>query len=120
MTNFNDDKIWIHACKIDDVPENSGICLKYMGKQIALFNFTSYGKWFAAQNMCPHKNQFVLSRGILGDKNNEPKIACPLHKKTFSLINGKNLEGEDYEIEIYPVKIVNQSIYIGIPQKVKY
>ena len=41
-------------------------------------------------------SEFVLSRGMLGDQNGTPKVACPLHKKTFSLESGACLSGEDY------------------------
>lgn len=113
MNNFNNN-IWIYACSAEDVPENGGVCLKFGDKQIALFNFTACKQWFAVQNLCPHKNQMVLSRGILGDKDGEPKVACPFHKKTFSLISGSNLDGEDYKIETYPIKVVDGKIFVKI------
>jgi nitrite reductase/ring-hydroxylating ferredoxin subunit len=31
---------WFPACKIEDVPENGGACVKYKHMQIAVFNFT--------------------------------------------------------------------------------
>ncbi len=72
--------------------------------QIAVFNFASRGEWYATQNMCPHKKAFVLSRGILGDAAGAPKVACPLHKKTFSLETGESLQGEEYHIRTFPVQ----------------
>ncbi|MEJ5350931.1 MAG: nitrite reductase small subunit NirD [Melioribacteraceae bacterium] len=114
MIDIIEKKVWIYACSVDDVPENGGVCIKYEDKQIAVFNFTSRGEWYAVQNLCPHKNQLALSRGIIGDKNGEPKIACPFHKKNFSLISGCNLDGEYYKIDTYPVKIENGKVYIGI------
>lgn len=108
------EKIWVYACHVDQVPEDGSACIKYGDKQIAIFNFTSRGEWYATQNLCPHKNQLALSRGIIGDKNGEPKVACPYHKKTFSLMSGSNLDGEDYKIVTYPIKIENNMIFIGI------
>ena len=35
--------------------------IKYGKTQIAVFNFASRGEWYASQNMCPHKREFVLS-----------------------------------------------------------
>jgi nitrite reductase (NADH) small subunit len=104
---------WFKVGKTTDFPENSGACIKYKSKQIAVYNFARTGKWYATQNLCPHKMEMVLSAGIIGDKVGIPKVACPLHKKNFSLENGSNLAGEDLKIATYPVKIDMGNVYIG-------
>jgi nitrite reductase (NADH) small subunit len=108
-------KTWFKAVRTEDVPENNGVTIKYEDKQIAVFNFTDKGKWFATQNLCPHKFEMVLSRGIIGDAKGEPKLACPIHKKTFSLESGECLNGDPYKIDTYPVKIEGGYVLIGIP-----
>lgn len=105
---------WFLACRTTDVPENGGVCVKYQDEQIALFNFSRRKEWYATQNMCPHRQQMALSRGMIGTQNNEPKVACPFHKKTFSLATGKCLSGDECEIKTYPVKIENDWVYIGV------
>lgn len=104
---------WFKVGKTQDFPENSGACIKYKTKQIAVYNFARTGKWYATQNLCPHKMEMVLSLGMIGDKAGVPKVACPLHKKNFSLEDGSNLAGEDLKIAVYPVKIENEIVYIG-------
>ncbi len=104
---------WVNVGKAEDFPENGGACIKYKSMQIAVFNFTRESKWYACQNLCPHKLEMVLSRGMTGDKEGIPKVACPMHKKTFSLKDGNNLNGEDYKIAVYPVKIEEENVYIG-------
>ncbi len=104
---------WVKVGNTTDFPKNGGACIKYKTKQIAVFNFARDSKWYACQNLCPHKLEMVLSRGMTGDKEGIPKIACPLHKKTFSLEDGNNLNGEDYKIAVYPVKIQSENVYIG-------
>ena len=106
-------KTWFKVGQTSDFPENSGACIKYKTKQIAVFNFTRTGKWYASQNLCPHKMEMVLSLGMIGDKEGVPKVACPLHKKNFSLEDGSNLAGEDLKIAVYPIKIENENVYIG-------
>lgn len=104
------------ACYSDDVPQNGGVCVKYKETQIAIFNFKRRGEWYATQNMCPHKQQMVLSRGMIGSAGEdcEPKVACPFHKKSFSLKNGDCLSGEDYKIKIYPVLVIDGKVMIVI------
>ena len=108
---------WFLACRTTDVPENGGVCVKYGEEQIALFNFSRRNEWYATQNMCPHRQQMALSRGLIGTQNSEPKVACPFHKKTFSLVTGQCLSGDECEIKTYPVKIENDLVYIGVENR---
>ena len=45
----------------------------------------------------------------------EPKVACPLHKKTFSLETGESLQGEEYRIRTFPVKVEGEQVYVELP-----
>lgn len=104
---------WFKAGTVKDFPSNRGGCIKYKDKQIAIFNFERRNEWYACQNACPHKLEMVLSRGMTGSADDVPKIACPMHKKSFSLIDGTNLNGEEYSIATYPVKIINDEVLVG-------
>jgi nitrite reductase (NADH) small subunit len=106
---------WFAACRADDVPADGGVCVKYKEQQIALFRFERRNEWFACQNMCPHRQQMAISRGMLGSVNGEPKVACPFHKKTFSLIDGRCMNGDEgFVINTYPVKVENDLVYINV------
>ena len=109
-------KIWFKAARISDFPENGGACVKYKDLQIAVFNFSRRNEWYACQNLCPHKMQMVLSRGMIGSTEGDPKIACPFHKRTFSLRNGQCLNAEEESISVFPVKVEDGFIYIGFTQ----
>ncbi|MEQ9065936.1 MAG: nitrite reductase small subunit NirD, partial [Gimesia chilikensis] len=100
-----------------DFPAESGSTVKYGQSQLAVFNFESRGEWFACQQMCPHKQAMVLSRGIVGDSHGIPKVACPLHKKTFSLENGSCLSGdEEYAVKVFNVKVdEEENVYLELP-----
>ena len=104
---------WFKAAPASRFPKNGGACIKYKDKQIAVFNFTREGTWYACQNLCPHKMEMVLSRGMIGEENLEPKVACPLHKNTFSLKTGENLNGACDAIATYPVKIEDGFVFVG-------
>ncbi len=106
--------LWQLACKVEDVPADGGACVLINGEQIAIYNFSRRGEWFATQNLCPHKQQMALSRGMIGTTLDEPKVACPFHKKTFSLKTGACLSGDDYQIKTYPIKVENGEVFIGI------
>ena len=118
MLTLTDQKTftWFNACHAADVPANGGVCVKYGDTQIALFYFARRGEWYATQNQCPHRMQMALSRGMIGSQQDEPKVACPFHKKTFSLSTGECLNGDECSIKTYPVKVENGKIFIGIEE----
>ncbi len=109
-------KVWYKAAPVDAFPSNGGACVKYQDLQIAVFNFSRRGEWYACQNLCPHKMQMILSRGMIGSTNGEPKVACPFHKRTFSLKTGTCLNADDCEISVFPVKVEAGWVLIGIPE----
>lgn len=106
---------WVYAGKTGDFPKDGGANIQYGDSQIAIFNVASRGRWYATQNMCPHKEDMVLSRGIVGDCGGAPKVACPLHKKAFSLEDGRCLTGENFEIHTFPVKVEGDGVYVELP-----
>ena len=110
---LTDVKVWYKTARVEDFPVNGGACIDYKGLQIAIFNFSRRGEWYATQNLCPHKMQMILSRGLIGSQLGEAKVACPYHKKTFSLKTGKNLNGSECDLATYPVKVEDGFVFVG-------
>ena len=106
---------WVPLVDADSVPRDGGVAVKYGTVQLAVFNFAARGQWYVTQNMCPHRKDMVLARGIIGDQAGRPKVACPLHKKTFSLEDGGCLSGEAYQIATFPVQINAGMVYVELP-----
>ena len=111
--DIDDVKIWFRAAKVSDFPENGGACVRYRDMQIAVFNFTRRNEWYACQNLCPHKMQMILSRGVIGSQGDEPKVACPFHKRTFSLKSGQCLNADADGVTVFPVRIEDGFVCIG-------
>jgi len=106
-------KVWYKAAPVTAFPENGGACVKYKDMQIAVFNFSRRQEWYACQNLCPHKMQMALARGMVGSTQGTPKVACPFHKKTFSLKTGECLNADECSIAVFPVRIEDGYIHIG-------
>jgi nitrite reductase (NADH) small subunit len=41
-------------------------------------------------------------------------VACPFHKKTFSLLTGECLNGDEFQIKTYPVQVLDGKVYVGM------
>ncbi len=113
---ISDVTFWYKAAEISDLPINGGVCIKYKNLQIALFSYNRKGAYYACQNLCPHKMEMVLGRGMIGDLDGVPKVACPLHKNNFSLESGGHLNGDLPSIAVYPTRIEDGWIYIGFKE----
>ena len=107
---------WIKTAAVKEFPTNGGAAVLVNDIQIAVFNFTDEDRWYAVQNRCPHKGEMAISRGLTGDSEGHPKVACPFHKKTFSLEDGHCLTDEQYHLKIFPVKVEEGDVYIGIEE----
>lgn len=105
-------KEWLKVAPCEEFIANGGGCIKVGEEQIAIFNF-NHTEWYAVQNLCPHDNRMVLSRGLIGDSRGTPKVSCPLHKNSFCLQTGSHLEGnETYCLTTYPIKELDGFIYV--------
>ncbi len=107
---------WIRVGSVDDFPIGGGRAIKHGSIEIAVYRVDE-NDWRASQNTCPHKREAVLARGILGDHQGVPKIACPMHKKTFSLNSGTCLSGDAMKIEIYPVRVEGDDVFVHLPRE---
>jgi nitrite reductase (NADH) small subunit len=104
---------WVAICAIDSIIPNMGAAALVMGQQIALFRLAD-DRVFAISNYDPFSEAFVLSRGIVGDRNGEVKVASPIYKQSFSLETGKCLDDGAVQLRTWPVRVVNGCIEVGI------
>lgn len=75
----------VEASQFPDAPAGSSVTVKRGDTQLAIFKVK--GKYYATQQMCPHKRTFALSEGLLGDDTTSSKlwVSCPYHKRNFTL-----------------------------------
>ncbi|KAI8079951.1 uncharacterized protein BX664DRAFT_362080 [Halteromyces radiatus] len=112
---------WICIGSTDLFPSDEGKVVLIGDVQIAIFH--TQGRWYATQNMCPHKRALVLASGLLGtssDNGASPYVSCPMHKKNFDLQSGECLvpgEKEKYRLETFDVKVEQDQVFLklGIP-----
>jgi nitrite reductase/ring-hydroxylating ferredoxin subunit len=75
---------------------------------------------YAVDSICPHSGG-PLHVGDIEDLKVDGKwektIICPYHEYDFSLSTGKSETHEDFEISTYPVRVVNDCLYIEIEEE---
>ncbi|CAG8943568.1 unnamed protein product [Penicillium salamii] len=102
----------------DEQPQVSSANVKRGDTQLAVFKIK--GKFYATQQMCPHKRAFVLSDGLVGDDDaGKYWVSCPYHKRNFDLNGeqaGRCSNDESMNIATFPVEERDDGwVYLKLP-----
>jgi nitrite reductase (NAD(P)H) len=101
-----------------DAPTGTSANVKRGDTQLAIFKIR--GKYYATQQMCPHKRAFVLSDGLIGDDDKGKLwVSCPYHKRNYDLNGetaGKCSNGDNVGIATFPVEERDDGwVYLRLP-----
>jgi nitrite reductase (NADH) small subunit len=109
---------WETVCLLDRLmPERGAAALLAAGGepvQVALFRMAD-GTIYAIGNVDPFSKAAVLSRGIVGDRGGVPIVASPVYKQAFSLVTGQCLDDPGVRVPVYPVRIADGWLQVGLP-----
>lgn len=103
---------WTTVCELSDIWPNIGVCAKYGNRQVAIFRYGKGQELFAIGNYDPFSKANVLSRGIVGDKEGEPKVASPIYKQNFSLRTGVCLDDPEVSVPTFEVRVLGGSVQL--------
>ena len=108
---------WVEVGEVADWPQvDGGHAVKYGKSQLAIYNFTSRGEWYAAQNMSPDTRTFAMSRGMIGDKSGVPMVADPILKKIFALETGECLSDPGaFQLLTFRAKAECGKVFVELP-----
>lgn len=99
---------FVEVARVDDVPDQSAICVEVAGRRIALFNLG--GTFFAIDDNCTHADAPLSEGQICGGE-----VACPLHAATFDIATGAATGPPAYEdVETYPVRVVDGAVEVAV------
>ncbi|MGI0117504.1 nitrite reductase small subunit NirD [Zooshikella sp. RANM57] len=104
---------WDYLCDLNDIPQDSGICVFYQNQQIALFYISRINKVYAVSNYDPIGKANVISRGIIGSIDEQLVVASPLFKQHFNLTTGECIENPDVCLKIYNVRVFDDLVKIN-------
>jgi nitrite reductase (NADH) small subunit/3-phenylpropionate/trans-cinnamate dioxygenase ferredoxin subunit len=96
------------VCRVGELQDGESGTLEVGRKVIALFR--SGDEYFAIDNMCPHMGA-ELSGGLVQDG----VVTCPWHYWRFRLCDGAWADNPRIKIGSYPVKVVDDEIFVEVP-----
>jgi nitrite reductase (NADH) small subunit len=94
---------WVEVCPYESIYPDTGVCALVEGRQVAVFRLSD-GNLHAVSNYDPFSRANVLSRGIVGDRAGDPKIASPIYKQTFNLRTGVSHDDPEVRLDVYRVR----------------
>ncbi len=103
---------WQTVCSLTRIIPNTGVCALVNGEQVAIFRIGN--DVFAISNYDPFSKAYVLSRGIVGDRQGIPKVASPIYKQNFNLITGECFDDATVKVPVFPVQVLDGQIQVGI------
>jgi nitrite reductase (NADH) small subunit len=100
---------------VDEIPPDCGVAALLVGRQVAIVRVGEGERVYALSNYDPFSEAFVIARGIVGDRAGRAKIASPIYKQSFDLETGVCLDDASVKLPIYPVRIRDGRVEVGIP-----
>jgi nitrite reductase (NADH) small subunit len=104
---------WTTVCQISDIKPNTGVCALFHDEQVAIFRLGETESVYALSNYDPFSKAYVLSRGLVGDRQGIIKVAAPIYKQNINLATGEYLDDPEIKIPTYPVRVVNGEVQLG-------
>ena len=108
-------RVWIDVCAWDELLPDRGVCALVGDHQVAVFRVSPHDDVYAISNYDPFGEAFVLSRGIVGSRDDVPKVASPMYKQSFDLATGRCLDDPDVAVATFEVRVVDGRVQVALP-----
>ena len=110
---------WVRVCALDDLEIERGRAALLRDTQIALFVLRGHdgapGRVHAVSNLDPYSGAHVISRGIVGSRDDVPTVASPMYKQVFDLRTGDSPDTQGAEprsLRVWPVAIDGDHVLV--------
>ena len=100
---------WYPVANLNAIPLKEGKRITWNNYDVALFNLGD--EYLAIDNQCPHRNG-PLADGLVAGNS----VFCPLHNWKFNLKTGCALSGGKGQVKTYPVRVINDFIYVAFEE----
>lgn len=104
MTEATDD--FVRVARAADVAPGRAVTVLVGGRELALFHLG--GRFYAAENACPHQGGPLCEGWTQGTS-----VTCPWHAWTFDLKTGTLDEDDEPVLDVYDVRVEDGEIMVS-------
>lgn len=108
------DVTWVDVCDYDDLLPERGVRALVGGHHVAVFRAFD-GEVYAVDDVDPYSGVSVLSRGIVGTRDDTPAISSPMFKQSFDLRTGCCLDDPSVSVRVFAARVVDGRLQIAGP-----
>lgn len=109
---------WETICRFDRLQPGRGAAALLGPGQVALFRLSDpdgdADTVYVIDNIDPFSGAAVLSRGILGDRGDEPVVVSPVYKQAFSLLTGRCVDDPEWEVAVHQARVVDGWVQVAL------
>ena len=109
---------WVDICPVSEILPFTGVAALVQGEQIAVFRLESPDECYAISNYDPFSKAYVLSRGLVGDKNGVVKVASPIYKQAFNLQTGECLDDASVTLPTWKARVQDGIVQVAVMEPV--
>lgn len=95
---------WQAVCDVDALLPGRGVCALVGGRDVAIFRLVD-GTVLAIDDIDPYCGVAVLSRGLVGSREDVDVVFSPMYKNAFDLRTGVALDEPEVRVPTYPVRV---------------
>ena len=111
--NGGDEFKYYRIAPVSEFPDGERLFLEIEGFPIVVFALA--GEYFATGDLCSHDGGAIGEGELIGEE-----IVCPRHGARFNIKTGEALSLPAVEgIPVYPVRVVDGFLEIGVPAKTR-
>lgn len=113
MSKTNEsERTWTRVCPLQEIVPNTGVCCLVGREQVAVFRVGETSEVYAISNFDPFSRANVLSRGIVGDRAGQLKVASPIFKQNFALATGECLDDPSVKLPTYEARVRDEIVEV--------
>jgi nitrite reductase (NADH) small subunit len=104
---------WYPVCPVRRLPVERAVCVLVRGEQVALVR-THQERVYAVDNLDPVSGAMVMSRGIVGSRDDLDVLISPMHKQAYDLATGRCLDTDGVWLGTHQVRVVDGDVEVSL------